>query len=61
MNVMTDIAAGLTRALSEQARTLTFADLPANVRTLARQSRILYATAFSRAPRTASFMRYYPG
>jgi 2-methylcitrate dehydratase PrpD len=37
MNVMTDIAAGLTRALSEQARTLTFADLPANVRTLARQ------------------------
>jgi 2-methylcitrate dehydratase PrpD len=37
MNVMTDIAAGLTRALSEQARTLTFADLPADVRTLARQ------------------------
>src|SRR5262250_2404177 len=38
MNVITDIASqGLTRALAEQARTLTFADLPDDVRMLARQ------------------------
>ncbi|MEJ0017729.1 MAG: MmgE/PrpD family protein [Acetobacteraceae bacterium] len=38
MNVITDISAqGLTRALAEQARTLTFADLPDDVRALARQ------------------------
>jgi 2-methylcitrate dehydratase PrpD len=38
MNVITDIAAqGLTRALSEQARGLTYADLPDEVRALARQ------------------------
>jgi 2-methylcitrate dehydratase PrpD len=38
MNVMTDIASqGLTLALSEQARTLGYADLPDDVRTLARQ------------------------
>ena len=38
MNVITDIAAqGLTRALSEQARALTFADLPEEIRALARQ------------------------
>jgi len=38
MNVITDIASqGLTRALAEQARTLTYADLPDEVRALARQ------------------------
>jgi 2-methylcitrate dehydratase PrpD len=38
MNIITDIAArDLTRALSEQARSLTFADLPDDVRALARQ------------------------
>src|SRR5262245_21516449 len=38
MNVITDIAAqGLTKTLAEQARTLTFADLPDDVRMLARQ------------------------
>ena len=38
MNVITDIAAqGLTRALSQQARGLTYADLPGEVRALARQ------------------------
>ena len=42
MNVITDFASqgtsrGLTGALSEQARTLTYADLPDEVRTLARQ------------------------
>ena len=38
MNVITDIASqGLTGALSEQARTLTYADMPDEVRTLARQ------------------------
>src|SRR5579883_787698 len=38
MNVITNIAShGLTRALCEQARALTWADLPADVRTLARQ------------------------
>ena len=41
MNVITDIlpraSRGLTRALAEQARTLTYADLPDDVRTLARQ------------------------
>jgi 2-methylcitrate dehydratase PrpD len=38
MNVITDIASqGLTRALAEQARTLSYADLPGDVRTLARQ------------------------
>jgi 2-methylcitrate dehydratase PrpD len=38
MNVITDIAAqGLTRALSRQALELTYADLPDEVRALARQ------------------------
>ncbi|HTI82571.1 MAG TPA: MmgE/PrpD family protein [Acetobacteraceae bacterium] len=38
MNAITDIASqGLTRALAEQARTLTYADLPEDVRKLARQ------------------------
>lgn len=38
MNVMTDIASqGLTRTLAEQARTLSYADLPDDVRALARQ------------------------
>ena len=38
MNVITDIASqGLTQALAEQARSLTFADLPDDVRALARQ------------------------
>jgi 2-methylcitrate dehydratase PrpD len=38
MNVITDIASqGLTSALAEQARTLTYADLPDDVRALARQ------------------------
>jgi 2-methylcitrate dehydratase PrpD len=38
MNVMTDIASqGLTRTLAEQARTLNYADLPDDVRALARQ------------------------
>jgi 2-methylcitrate dehydratase PrpD len=38
MNVITDIAAqGLTRALSEQARGLAYADLPDEIRALARQ------------------------
>ena len=38
MNVITDIASqALTRALSEQARALTYADLPDDVRALARQ------------------------
>lgn len=38
MNVITDIgSAGLTRALAEQARTLTWAELPDDVRALARQ------------------------
>src|SRR3954447_22788465 len=43
MNVITDIASqGLTRALSEQARTLTYADLPDEVRALARQCMLDY-------------------
>ncbi len=43
MNVITDIASqGLTRALAEQARTLTYADLPDNVRKLARQCLLDY-------------------
>jgi 2-methylcitrate dehydratase PrpD len=38
MNVITDIAShGLTQVLAEQARSLTFADLPDDVRALARQ------------------------
>jgi 2-methylcitrate dehydratase PrpD len=38
MNVITDIAAqGLTRTLAEQARTLRYADLPAEIRTIAKQ------------------------
>ncbi len=40
MNVITDIALaapGLTRALSDQARALTFADLPEEIRAVARQ------------------------
>jgi 2-methylcitrate dehydratase PrpD len=38
MNVITDIASqGLTRALAEQVRTLSYADLPDDVRMLARQ------------------------
>ena len=38
MNAITDIASqGLTRALADQARTLTYADLPDDVRKLARQ------------------------
>jgi 2-methylcitrate dehydratase PrpD len=38
MNVITDIASqGLTRALAEQARMLSYADLPQDVRALARQ------------------------
>jgi 2-methylcitrate dehydratase PrpD len=38
MNVITDIASqGLTQALAEQARSLTFHDLPDDVRALARQ------------------------
>jgi 2-methylcitrate dehydratase PrpD len=38
MNMITDIAAqGLTRTLSEQARKLTYADLPDEIRALARQ------------------------
>jgi 2-methylcitrate dehydratase PrpD len=38
MNVITDISShGLTSALAEQARTLTYADLPDDVRALARQ------------------------
>ncbi len=38
MNVITDIASqGLTQALAEQARSLTFGDLPDDVRALARQ------------------------
>ncbi len=38
MNVITNIASqGLTRTLAEQARTLSYADLPNDVRTLARQ------------------------
>ncbi len=43
MNVITDIAAqGLTRALAEQARTLTYGDLPDEVRALARQCLLDY-------------------
>ncbi len=43
MNAITDIAAqGLTRALAEQARTLTYADLPEDVRKLARQCLVDY-------------------
>jgi len=43
MNVITDVAAqGLTRALAEQARTLTHADLPDDVRELARQCLLDY-------------------
>lgn len=43
MNAITDIAAqGLTRALAEQARTLTYADLPEDVRKLARQCMVDY-------------------
>ena len=43
MNVITDIASqGLTRALAEQAKTLTYADLPDDVRKLARQCVIDY-------------------
>ena len=42
MNVITDISSqgasqGLTRALAEQARTLSYADLPDDARMLARQ------------------------
>lgn len=38
MNVITDVAAqGLTRTLAEQARSLRYADLPAEIRALARQ------------------------
>ena len=38
MNVITDIASqGLTGALAEQARTLTYGDLPHEVRAIARQ------------------------
>ena len=41
MNVITDIlpgaSQGLTQALAEQARSLTYADLPDDVRMLARQ------------------------
>jgi 2-methylcitrate dehydratase PrpD len=38
MNVVTNIAAqGLTRTLAEQARTLRYADLPADIRMLAKQ------------------------
>jgi 2-methylcitrate dehydratase PrpD len=43
MNVITDIASqGLTRTLAEQARTLSYADLPEDVRTLARQCLLDY-------------------
>ena len=47
MNVITDITSqgtsqGLTRALAEQARTLSYADLPDDVRTLARQCMLDY-------------------
>jgi 2-methylcitrate dehydratase PrpD len=43
MNVITDIASqGLTRTLAEQARTLSYADLPDDVRTLARQCLLDY-------------------
>ena len=43
MNVITDIASqNLTRALAEQARTLSYADLPDDVRTLARQCLLDY-------------------
>jgi 2-methylcitrate dehydratase PrpD len=43
MNVITDIAAqNLTRTLAEQARTLSYADLPDDVRTLARQCLLDY-------------------
>src|SRR5215472_2281516 len=43
MNVITDIAAkGLTRALAEQARTLSYDDLPDDVRQLARQCLLDY-------------------
>ena len=43
MNVITDIALqGLTRALAEQARTLTYANLPEDVRKLARQCLLDY-------------------
>ena len=43
MNVVTDIVSqGLTRALAEQARTLTYADLPNDVRKLARQCLLDY-------------------
>jgi 2-methylcitrate dehydratase PrpD len=43
MNAITDIASqGLTRALSEQARTLTYADLPDEVRAVARQCLLDY-------------------
>ena len=38
MNVITDVqSAGLTKVLAEQARTLTFADIPAEARAWARQ------------------------
>ena len=54
MNVITDIASqGLTRALAEQARTLTFADLPDDVRALARQCVLdTLACTLAGAPRT---------
>ena len=43
MNVIADIASqNLTRALAEQARTLSYADLPDDVRTLARQCLLDY-------------------
>lgn len=43
MNVITDIAAqGLTRVLAEQARTLSYDDLPDDVRQLARQCLLDY-------------------
>jgi len=43
MNAITDIASqGLTRVLAEQARTLTYADLPEDVRKLARQCLVDY-------------------
>jgi 2-methylcitrate dehydratase PrpD len=43
MNAITDVASqGLTRALADQARTLTYADLPEDVRKLARQCMMDY-------------------
>jgi len=52
MNVMTDIhAQGLTRVLAERARTLTYADIPHDVRAWARQCVLDYlACAIAGAP-----------